>query len=88
MPKNIASLTEAEHSRLIEMAWEDRTPFEAIHTLYGFSEDDVIRLMRKSLKPGSFRLWRQRVSGRRTKHRSLRRPEVSRAYCPSQYKHR
>lgn len=73
-------------SRIIEMAWEDRTPFEAIQGLYGLDESAVIALMRTELKPGSFRLWRKRVSGRKTKHASLRDPGVIRAYCPTQYK--
>lgn len=77
-----------DESRIIEMAWEDRTPFEAIETLYGFPEDAVIRLMRRTLKPRSFRRWRQRVSGRKTKHLKLRDPGVSRGYCPTQYKQR
>jgi len=81
-------LKEADHARIIEMAWEDRTPFEAIMADYGLSEADVIRLMRHELKPGSFRLWRQRVSGRTSKHLKLRHPAISRGYCPSQYKHR
>ncbi|MEN7342682.1 MAG: TIGR03643 family protein [Pseudomonadota bacterium] len=76
----------ADLSRIIEMAWEDRTPFEAIEATYGLSEKAVIRLMRKELKPGSFRLWRQRVTSRKTKHRALRPKAVSRAYCPTQYK--
>ena len=80
--------TAAEQSRIIEMAWEDRTPFEAIETLYGLPEKDVIRLMRRELKPASFRLWRKRVTGRNTKHRQLRPEGVSRGYCPTQYKHR
>jgi len=75
-------------SRIIEMAWEDRTPFEAIENTYGLTEAQVIKLMRKHLKPRSFKRWRQRVSGRKTKHAQLRSPEVTRAYCPSQYKHR
>ncbi|MGB1478255.1 MAG: TIGR03643 family protein [Marinobacter salsuginis] len=75
-------------SRIIEMAWEDRTPFEAIEALYGLQEKDVIRLMRRELKPSSFRLWRKRVTGRSTKHRQLRPEGVSRGYCPTQYKHR
>ncbi|MEE2653105.1 MAG: TIGR03643 family protein [Pseudomonadota bacterium] len=75
-------------SRIIEMAWEDRTPFEAIENDYGLSEAAVIQLMRRSLKQSSFRLWRKRVSGRKTKHASLRSPAVTRAYCPSQYRHR
>lgn len=73
-------------SRIIEMAWEDRTPFEAIQSTYGLSESDVIRLMRFQLKAGSFRLWRKRVSGRATKHQALRSPDVMRAYCKTQYK--
>lgn len=76
----------AECSRIIEMAWEDRTPFEAIEAFYGLNESAVISLMRSQLKPGSFRLWRQRVGGRKTKHGALRDPGVIRAYCPSQYK--
>lgn len=74
--------------RIIEMAWEDRTPFEAIQTNFGLSESQVIKLMRRELKPSSFRLWRARVSGRKTKHRALRSAEVTRGYCPTQYKHR
>lgn len=80
--------TESEMSRVIEMAWEDRTPFEAIETQFGLDETQVIALMRSSLKPSSFRLWRKRVSGRQTKHLQLRDPAVSRGYCPTQYKQR
>lgn len=79
-------LNETELSRVIEMAWEDRTPFEAIETLYGLPEKDVIKVMRRSLKPASFRLWRKRVTGRKTKHRALRPAGVIRGYCPTQYK--
>lgn len=74
--------------RIIEMAWEDRTPFEAIEVLFGHNESQVIKLMRQQLKPRSFRLWRARVSGRQTKHLKLRDPAVGRAYCPTQYKPR
>lgn len=70
------------------MAWEDRTPFEAIEANYGLSEKQVVALMRRELKPGSFRLWRKRVSGRTTKHRQLRGEDVSRSHCPTQYKPR
>ncbi|SFI17230.1 TIGR03643 family protein [Pseudomonas guineae] len=80
--------SESELSRVIEMAWEDRTPFEAIHLQFGLNESEVIALMRRSLKPGSFKLWRERVSGRQTKHLQLRDPLVSRGYCPTQYKQR
>jgi uncharacterized protein (TIGR03643 family) len=85
---NCAQLSEEDQSRIIEMAWEDRTPFEAIELQFGLSEPAVINLMRRSLKPSSFRLWRQRVTGRNTKHLKLRSPEVSRAHCPTQYKRR
>ncbi|MGM0768013.1 MAG: TIGR03643 family protein [Pseudomonadota bacterium] len=77
-----------EESRIIEMAWEDRTPFEAIEQQFGLGEPEVIKLMRKRLKPRSFRLWRARVSGRATKHAGLRNPNVIRGYCPTQYKPR
>lgn len=78
--------TEEDISRIIEMAWEDRTPFEAIEKLYQLDEKHVIKLMRKTLKSSSFRMWRKRVSGRKTKHGKLRSPAISRGYCPSQYK--
>jgi uncharacterized protein (TIGR03643 family) len=61
-------LTDQQTNRIIEMAWEDRTPFEAILTQFGLREDDVIRLMRRELKPASWRMWRARVQGRATKH--------------------
>ncbi|GAB3378527.1 TIGR03643 family protein [Spongiibacter taiwanensis] len=75
-------------SRLIEMAWEDRTPFEAIEHNFGMSEAETITFMRRHMKGSAFRLWRQRVTGRKTKHLKLRSPDVSRGYCPTQYKSR
>ena len=57
--------------RIIEMAWEDRTPFEAIKNQFGFDESEVIKLMRNNLKKSSFKLWRKRVNGRTTKHLKL-----------------
>ncbi len=54
--------------RVIEMAWEDRTPFEAIETQYGLSEKQIVALMRREMKESSFRMWRRRVTGRKTKH--------------------
>ncbi|CAM3722102.1 TIGR03643 family protein [Polynucleobacter antarcticus] len=80
------TLTEAELSRLIEMAWEDRTPFDAIEQNFGFSEPQVIAVMRQELKRSSFNLWRKRVTGRATKHVALRSKLVTRAYCSTQYK--
>nr|WP_037330503.1 TIGR03643 family protein [Salinivibrio socompensis] len=72
--------------RIIEMAWEDRTPFEAIETLYGLRQDDVIALMRRELKPRSFKVWRARTRGRKTKHQALRSEDVMRSHCKTQYK--
>ncbi|KAB1851663.1 TIGR03643 family protein [Acinetobacter tandoii] len=81
------TFVEQELSRIIEMAWEDRTPFEAIQREYGLDESAVIRLMRQNLKTGSFKLWRKRMVGRKSKHQQLRSPDISRAYCSRQYKH-
>ena len=81
-----SELDEVSRSRVIEMAWEDRTPFDAIEILYGLSEPEVISLMRSSLKRKTFNNWRQRVSGRKTKHKKLRPAGIIRGYCPTQYK--
>ena len=64
-------MNENDLDRIIEMAWEDITPFEAISLQFGINEGDVIKLMRNNLKLSSFRLWRKRVQGRKTKHKSL-----------------
>jgi len=82
------SLSVDEESRIIEMAWEDRTPFEAIAHQFCMGETEVIKFMRNQLKPRSFKLWRARVSGRATKHVKLRSDDVMRGYCPTQYKNR
>jgi uncharacterized protein (TIGR03643 family) len=74
-----------EINRIIEMAWEDRTPFEAIQNQFGVNESGVIRLMRQQLKPSSFKMWRQRVSGRATKHVKKRNTEVMRFVSPYGY---
>jgi len=75
VPKNnkvsLSRLSPQEKSSLIRMAWEDRTSFEGIRRKTGFVEADIIKLMRRDLKPSSFRLWRKRVSGRKTKHEKL-----------------
>jgi uncharacterized protein (TIGR03643 family) len=70
------SLSKGDISEIIQLAWEDRTSFETIQERTGFSEAQVIRLMRSELKPQSFALWRERVKGRTTKHRALRSPEM------------
>ena len=61
-------LNAVDTDRIIEMAWEDRTPFEAINCQFGISEQQVIQLMRKEMKLSSFRLWEKRVQGHSTKH--------------------
>jgi len=69
---------ESDVSRIIEMAWEDRTAFEAIQYQFGLNQDGVIKLMRSNLKLSSFKLWRERTHGQKTKHLKLRSPEVNR----------
>ena len=75
------SLQSSTIDRVIEMAWEDRTPFEAIHYQFGLSEKDVIALMRNEMKPSSFRMWRKRVSGRKTKHAATNPSYRFKAHC-------
>ncbi|MGB3591613.1 MAG: TIGR03643 family protein [Nonlabens sp.] len=70
--------------RIIEMGWEDRTPFDAIEAQFGLSEGEVIKVMRHEMKPKSFRMWRERVQGRSTKHRAQRDPEMDRFKCSRQ----
>lgn len=78
-------LTERELDRIIEMAWEDRTPFEAILFQFGFSEKEVIKLMRGNLKESSFKRWRKRVnSGVSKKHLKKRNPDITRFKCSRQ----
>ena len=81
---NKQNFTEREIDRIIEMAWEDRTTFEAIAYQFKITEAEVIEIMRLQLKPGSFRLWRKRVQGRKTKHEKLRENEVGRFKCSRQ----
>lgn len=65
---NQSTLTDSDIDRIIEMAWEDRTPFDAIKMQFGIAEQAVIKLMRKNMKQSSFKMWRARVQGRATKH--------------------
>ena len=67
-----AALDAADISRVIEMAWEDRTSFDAIEQQFGLNETAVIALMRRELQRSSFKMWRERVQGRKTKHEKLR----------------
>lgn len=66
--KKVRDLSAEEEDRVIEMAWEDRTPFDAIEVQFGLPESEVIQLMRRTMKATSFKMWRARVQGRKTKH--------------------
>lgn len=74
----------ADVDRIIEMAWEDRTPFEVIESQFGLSEADVIKLMRQEMNLKSWQRWRARVQGRTTKHLKRRSAEMSRFKCTLQ----
>jgi uncharacterized protein (TIGR03643 family) len=78
MKETPPNLTPEETDRVIAMAWEDRTTFEAIEFQFGLSEADVIKLMKKELKLNSWKRWRARVQGRKTKHQKLRVEGVNR----------
>ena len=77
-------MDEVSKDRIIEMAWEDRTPFDAIKLQFGLKEQDVFDLMRKNISRNSFKLWRKRVKGRKTKHQKKRLNDVSRFKCSMQ----
>ena len=77
-------LTIKDIDRIIEMAWEDRTTFEAIEMQFGLKEKQVIALMRKEMKASSFKMWRKRTNGRVTKHGALRNESVTRFKCKLQ----
>ncbi len=76
--------TERELDRIIEMAWEDRTPFDAITFQFGITEQETIEIMRGEMKPSSFKMWRKRVQGRTTKHAKLRSGTIDRFKCSRQ----
>jgi uncharacterized protein (TIGR03643 family) len=78
------NLSVEDIDRIIEMAWEDRTPFEAITYQFKLSEQEVIALMRREMKPSSFKMWRKRVQGRASKHQKLRSFEKGRFKCSRQ----
>lgn len=79
-----ANFSAAATDRIIEMAWEDRTSFEAIENQFGLKEKEVIALMRKEMKASSFKMWRKRMHGRITKHATLRSQSVTRFKCSLQ----
>lgn len=78
------TLSEADLDRIIQMAWEDRTSFDTIRSQFGLTPGDVIKLMRQQLTGGSFKLWRKRTAGRRTKHQALRSFRIGRFRAPGQ----
>jgi len=78
------TLTDADTDRIIEMAWEDRTPFEAIYYQFGLTEDRVKELMKKTLKFSSYTLWRTRVENCHTKHARKRNSDITRFKCDRQ----
>ena len=84
MKKKKVFLSDEHIDRVIEMAWEDRTPFDAILSQFGLNEQDVIKLMRREMKPSSFKMWRTRVQGRSTKHSKNRSEDVERFRCSRQ----
>ena len=87
IPKNKSKMKQLDTiaiDRVIEMAWEDRTTFEAIQFQFGLKEQEVIDLMRQEMKPSSFNMWRARVQGRKTKHEKLRTFEKGRFKCTRQ----
>tara|TARA_B100001564_G_scaffold313967_1_gene287777 strand:+ start:106 stop:393 length:288 start_codon:yes stop_codon:yes gene_type:complete len=84
MKKKKVFLSEEQIDRIIEMAWEDRTPFGAILSQFGLNEQDVIKLMRREMKPSSFKMWRTRVKGRSTKHSKNRSEHIGRFRCSRQ----
>jgi len=84
MKKELKEMSIEKIDRIIEMAWEDRTPFDAVLSQFGLKEQDVIKLMRNELKPKSFRLWRERVQGRKTKHLKMREANTDRFKCSRQ----
>ena len=89
MPKALAKiLSQEDLSRLIEMAWEDRTTFEAIKEQFGLNESSLMKLMKKWLKRPSYLLWRERVKTKSMKHEQLRPSKATRAFAYAQYKHK
>lgn len=82
--KIIEGLTDRDINRIIEMAWEDRTTFDAIEAQFGIPEKEVIKIMRREMKPSSWRMWRARVQGRKTKHSKLRNFAEGRHKCSRQ----
>jgi uncharacterized protein (TIGR03643 family) len=84
MEQGMTTWTSEEMDRLIQMAWEDRTPFEAIEMQFGLVESQVIDMMRQWMRPSSYRMWRKRMHGRSTKHQSRNTANTFRFKCSRQ----
>ena len=82
----IPKFSDNDIDRIIEMAWEDRTPFESIFSQFTLNEKQLISIMRKHLNSRSFKNWRERVKNRKTKHEKLRNFSVGKFHCPTQDK--
>ena len=80
-PHKDKNFSDEDISRIIEMGWEDRTPFEMIEAQFGINQDGVIKIMRANLKLNSFKSWRERTHGQTTKHEKLRGDDVTRHQC-------
>jgi uncharacterized protein (TIGR03643 family) len=80
--------SESDTSRIIEMAWEDRTSLDAILRVYGLNESELKLLMKKELKSRSYTLWRERMKNSNLRHESMRPEGITRAFCPQQYKYK
>jgi len=81
---DLSEIIDEDKDRIIQMAWEDRTPFEAIEFQFGLKEKDVIEFMRKNSLPSSFKMWRKRMKSRKTKHSFLRNKSIDRFKCSRQ----
>ncbi|AFY37606.1 hypothetical protein Lepto7376_1251 [[Leptolyngbya] sp. PCC 7376] len=81
---DLKTLDSATINRVLEMAWEDRTTFDAIEMQFGFKEQETIEIMRRYMKRSSFKMWRKRVTGRKTKHAKKRDFVKGRFRCPEQ----
>lgn len=79
-----SQLTQAQIDRLVQMGWEDRTPFDEISKQFGLTHGEIIKMMRSAMKPSSFKMWRKRMNGRKTKHSITRSREITRFCCPTQ----
>jgi uncharacterized protein (TIGR03643 family) len=84
MTTTTTTISKEDIDRIIEMAWEDRTPFDAIEAQFGLPEKDVIALMRNQIKRRSFEMWRKRVTNRKTKHKQLMNTDIDRFKCSRQ----